>query len=405
MRKQCKYPGLVTGFGAVLLLFFLFLAFVIFPAVKQLLTLPNYVAAEELVAPREFKANVIFNDSLQDYPFSDLLIAHMRGAQKSIYAAVYSIDSVEIRDELYAAANRGIKVEIVLDYKKHIQHSKLFINPPKNLKIQELNTGNSTGNSYMHNKFTLFDIETEHASLLTGAWNWTILQEKIDPTFLMETSDPDILSIYIEEFERLYSGINSTKKFSDDKYKPFAKKILFDDCFVEIWFSPGIAKNSVNQRILDLIDSAQSNIKIMVWRITKPAIASALRNQSENGVKITIIVDDYNAKLNDSVFSKYKDVFNHKNIRIITDASRKIDTESLGFKDPAGLNSFLHHHMMIVDNKTVLFGTNNWSDRGSYKNDENIIVTDSESVVNAFKFSFENNFRALALTPDLSKPF
>jgi len=392
MNRKSHHSLLLFSLGAFTLLL-LSLAFLLFPFLKSILTVPHYVAAQELQLSRDFHASIFLNDALDSHIFSDLLIGKIQSSHETIQAAIYSIDSQEIRDELYAAANRGIQVSLVLDYRKHSQHAQLFLDPPENFRIIEVNTDSSYLSQYMHHKFVVFDGEMEDSTVLTGAWNWTILQEMLDPTFVLETQDPEVVSVYVEEFWRLAEGMNGTKKFGDDAYKPFARKLLYNDCFVEIWFAPGITKNSIKQRILDLIETSRKEIRIMVWRFTDGDIARALRRQAEKGIRITLIADDYNVHLRDSAFRTFDHLFDHENIDIITDAKRDISL-SQG-QVSSDLNSFLHHHTMIVDSELVLFGTNNWSERGAFQNDENMIVTDNDLIVQEFEKSFFYHFEAL----------
>lgn len=254
----------------------------------------------------------------------------------------------------------------------------------------EVNEGGGYG-GYMHNKFIIFDDET----VFTGSWNFTILQEALDFSYVFVSSDDEIVKPYVDEFSRLFKKVNSKKKFGDDFFKPFYKLIRFKDCFLEIWFSPGVGKNSVEQRIVDLVNSADKSLYIGIWEWTDFRVFSAVKKKALDGVKVFVLIDDYNEFLRDSVFFKNKGELNIPNFVVKNDSA--IGTFSLVdnvlVKDvDGGLNSFFHHHFIVVDDKVVVFGTGNFSDKGFFKNDENFIVTDNKDIVRRFSEFFQSKF-------------
>jgi len=48
---------------------------------------------------------------------------------------------------------------------------------------------------------------------------------------------------------------------------------------------------------------------------------------------------------------------------------------------------------MLLDNQIVIFGTNNWSAGGFYKNDESVMISSIPSLVSVFKNSFDYNYQ------------
>jgi len=338
----------------------------------------------------------IFNDKLVGYPFSDRLISEIKNAKKEILIAVYSVDSTEIVDELYKAADRGIKINIVFDFKKHTPHAKLFNKQHSNISIIEVGKPDDNQSSFMHNKFAIFD----NKLLFTGSWNWTILQETIDPTYVFITRDADLIKSYTEEFARLYNDKYSRKKFLINEYNPFYTQKSFSDSTIEIWFSPGIETNSIQKRTIDLINSSKKSIKILIWQMTDQAIAQAILEKAEEGIEIKIITDDEYIESDESGFVFLNEKINEKeldNIIVISDEKRN---EEVAKKYPqfSNLNSFLHHHMLIIDDEIAMIGTNNWSDKGAFDNDENIIICDDDRFIEELINSFDFNFNILNTT-------
>ena len=50
---------------------------------------------------------------------------------------------------------------------------------------------------------------------------------------------------------------------------------------------------------------------------------------------------------------------------------------------------------MIIDNQKIIFGTNNWSTWGFYKNDEDTILTNNKYLVTEFQKTFDYFYKTL----------
>ena len=365
----------------------------------------KYEAARELKVNRNLQMEIFFNDPLNKPIFTDLVIKAIDAAKRRVDIAIYSIDSEKIRDRLYAAVEKGISVSIVLDIKNREKNARFFENKPKNLQLVEVPLTEDKNQEYssMHDKFIIVDGDQPAGRLLMGSWNWTKLQEYFDPSFVIETTEPEIVKEYYREFLRLQSGKSGPKKFSDRDYNPFAAKIQFIDSFAEIWWSPGLRENSIQRRILDLIASATETIRVMGWQITDREIADKLVEKARAGVKVTILTDDYNFLRDYSVFPFLLDELSttpRLPLEIVDDSARTHDfLHQISAEQHINFNSFLHHHTLIVDNRTVLFGTNNWSQQAAFNNDESVIITNNEKIVGEFLQSFESNYRQLRQEP------
>ena len=78
-------------------------------------------------------------------------------------------------------------------------------------------------------------------------------------------------------------------------------------------------------------------------------------------------------------------IFTDSFIHLILEGDQRLEQENV--RDD--FNSFVHHHTLIVDDELVFTGTNNWSQGGFYYNDESIIVTDVQNVVDAYIKQFD----------------
>jgi phosphatidylserine/phosphatidylglycerophosphate/cardiolipin synthase-like enzyme len=349
---------------------------------------------------RDFAAELLFNNQPNQKPFTPLLVDEIKKAKSSIDLAMYSIDSNVLKDELYAAAKRGVNVNIVLSNNKKNQHHHLFADAPANVKTYDLGGDGDVNYNLMHHKFVIFDDGLPSQKLFTGSLNWTDLQELFDPSFVMATTDEAVVAVYSEEFKRLLVGKTGKLKLGVDGYRPWAANLNYNNGRVELWWSPGVREHIVKQRILDLVYSASSTIDAMVWQLSDRDIVNAFYKKANEGVKIRLIVDDFNAwnevsKVGELVTSS----LTNNNIEVVDDVARTLDftnhiLPNLSAKNK-DFNSFFHHHALIVDGQTLMAGTNNWSYSANFKNDESALVTTVKNLVSEYQKTFDFHYQHL----------
>lgn len=336
-----------------------------------------------------FSAKLHFNDELGTDNFTKLIVSALDSAQSRIELAMYSMDSVAITEALYRADARGVAINLIFSDKHIGGINNLFKNSHNHTKISFVSAAQA---GHMHHKFLIIDRESAKPKLFFGSYNFTDIQGKYDPSFILETGRPELANIFGEEFDRLDSGIHGGNKKSTN-FNPFAALIKYPEGFLEIWFSPGLGKNNIKERMIGLIKNSTNNIKIMAWNMTDKDLAAELALKAEQK-PVSLITDDYNWSIAGSVFPilwAEKERENLNNLEIITDAKRNQEVKNLTTQSNT-INSFLHHHLLIVDDQVAVFGTNNWGSNGFFRNDESIMVSNIPSLVQAFGESYLTNY-------------
>lgn len=386
-KKTKKILAII--FPLLLLLVAVFLVFSVVsyyqnPVVKEI------SPAKEIKINNSFSGEIFFNDQLGDKKLSSLVVSSINKAQQSIDLAMYSLDDLTIRNALIEAAHRGVVVNIVFSSKHEVSERNFFAGYED--KIKMLFVGNEN-NGYMHHKFMLIDKGLSSGQLFFGSYNFTEIQDKFDPSFLMITSREELVSLFSEEFARLSNNSWWLDK-RQANYNAFAARIEYQDGFLELWFPPSNNIFSLKSRMISLINQARNNIEVMVWYLTDSDIASAFLTKAKN-IPVSIITDDFNWSSAQSIFpamKRQKDRQGVDNLSFVTDENRT--KELLKIIPGSSLNSFLHHHTIIIDNEIVLFGTNNWSTGGFFRNDESVMISNISSIVEAFNQSYFNNLKA-----------
>ncbi|MBL7053579.1 DUF1669 domain-containing protein [Patescibacteria group bacterium] len=356
-----------------------------------------YLPKKEIVKNKDFQGEVFFNDSMHTSKLSDLITRSIDNSDSSIDMSIYSINNRIIVDFLNMAGKKGLDINLILDKSSKEKHERVF-KDISGLNINYLGDPLNKTGDYMHNKFTIFDKDTNQEKLLFGSFNYTGLQEKYDPSFVLETKNQAIIQAFKEEYNLLSEGLRGYKKIRINEYKPFNSKIFYNNGWVEVWFSPGFRKNSLKQRLIELIESADKSIDIIIWRFTDEDVAIAILKKAKQGVKVKIITDDYYIWSNNSMLDRlvnWSDKKTKKNIEIVSDLYRTLDLNNQIKTNKDYFNPYIHQHTLIVDKKVTLSGTNNWTYNGFFKNDESIIISNADFWVNAFQNSFHKHYNDL----------
>lgn len=349
--------------------------------------------AVSITTEKPVSAELLFNNEPGTDIFSERIVAEIGQAQHSLEIAMYAFSSVKLKAAVYEAQRRGVKVTIITDFRKRDNHEAFFADAVKDIK--RLDVGAETANKtiLMHHKFALIDRGELSQKLLFGSYNWTDLQEKYDPSFLMVSSNPELIASFGREFERLLAGQAGTQKLRDQAYHPWDLELKAAGYTSEVWFSPGREGDGIKARLSSLINSAQQEIQIMIWDFTDKELAVDLIRRARQGVKVTIITDTWNFYNKNSVFlylAEAKQRYKLDNFELIVDKLGG-DKNIVAVDAPdldEGFDPFLHLHVLIADGQKVLFGTNNWSRAGSYFNDESMMISEDPAIVAAFYQTF-----------------
>lgn len=132
------------------------------------------------------------------------------------------------------------------------------------------------------------------------------------------------------------------------------------------YFSPG---DDCLNHILELIDGCENSLDICVFTISDDRIKNALLNAHVENVAIRVISD--NDKLKDEG-SDIKEL-SQRGIAV------KIDTTPY----------HMHHKFMIVDGKTLLTGSYNWTRSAARFNQENVLSMQDANVISSFQEHFD----------------
>ena len=278
------------------------------------------------------------------------LVREINDTNSTIDIALYGFGDIEeVYSALKKAKARGVKIRAVVDYSKKMYE----LYPRTKDFIDEFRAKTDKSETIMHNKFFIFD----NKKVLTGSAN-------ISPTGLGGYSANTVLLInseviakrYKQEFEQMFEG-----KFSVLKNKI---KTAQDGC-ISVYFSP---KDNIKEVILENINSAKSEIYVSAFFLTQKEVINSLIEAGRRNVKVFIVQDAVGANnFKERVYRLRKE-----GILVIV--------ENWGGKN--------HEKTMMIDNKTLIIGSANFSNAGFTKNDENVVLIKDEQIARIYKKYF-----------------
>jgi cardiolipin hydrolase len=134
----------------------------------------------------------------------------------------------------------------------------------------------------------------------------------------------------------------------------------------KVFFSPG---ETCLSAILEHILATTKKIRICLFTISDNRISEALISKHNQGIDVRIISD------NDKRFDKGSD------IDALAAAGIPIRLDET--------DNHMHHKFALFDDSITLTGSYNWTRSAEKYNHENILITDSKSVLSAFERQFD----------------
>lgn len=310
----------------------------------------------------------------------DMLISYINACTSTLDIAIYNSFSASsttgIAGAINAAYNRGVQVRVIYDGST----SSVMI-PLLNLGIPILASPDSSFYGIMHNKFVLFDATNSDPNkpyVLTGSTNWTTSQiDGPDDNNIIVIQDQSLAQGYKIEFDEMWGSATMTPDLVNSKFGPYKTdntphNYIIGGKTIESYFSP---TDGTTSKIINAINSANSDIDIATMLITRSDISAAIINKFNSGiVKTNIVVDSQNPSGNQ--FSL---------LQAGLPANQAVIYTALGI---------MHHKFMVIDNfnstsdPLVLVGSHNWSNSAETRNDENTLIVHDANIANQYYQAF-----------------
>jgi phosphatidylserine/phosphatidylglycerophosphate/cardiolipin synthase-like enzyme len=381
----------------------------------------------------------------------EVLLKEIALAKKSIYIAVQELRLPLISQALIEKKNEGVDVRVVLENSynftvlaqkdtsvendhdaSRLTDLKAFVDTNKNGKFEksELETRDavymlqqakipviddrsdaSNGSGLMHHKFMIVDGKSTVVS--TANFTMSCIHGDLLATSSRGNSNSMILvqstnfaKIFNDEFAQLW-GNGKRGNFGQRKTYRGPMITTVKGIKITIQFSPTSQRHnwedSVNGLIGEHIAKAKQSIKALLFVFSDQKLASVMEARRNAGAEIGVIIEKNFANRD------YSELLDLMGLEMPNNGCR-YEADNHPWKNKAqeaGMavlpnGDVLHHKFAVIDRKTVIVGSQNWSDAANYINDETLLVIENTQIAEQYGQEYALVKRSALLGPSSS---
>ena len=299
------------------------------------------------------------------------LIEKINAAQTSIHIVSFEFDLTPVAEALIAAKQRGVDVRWVTDDEHGLEadgepgHGQFDMLERAGIEVRS-----DTRSALMHNKFWIFDNQV----VWTGSTNITEngIFKQDNNTIVIQSAA--LAAIYEREFQEMWEG-----QFGPRSPSTLDEQItnVNGSQIVVVFTSEDPA---LEQAIIPIVKSAMQSIRFMTFSFTDFPLAEAMIERSKNGVDVSGVFERVGS---DTEASELKTL-------ICADVPARRD----------GNPSFMHHKVIVIDERIVVTGSMNYSSNAEESNDENVLIIDNAEIARLYMQEFERVWN-MAAEPEL----
>src|SRR5438552_295684 len=304
------------------------------------------------------------------------LVKFIQGAKHSLDVAIYDMRNADVLKALKGMSTK-VQLHIVYDAGKAGGNSTT-VDPKVSTTGQAIDAAGlkafaqpvkEKGGHLMHDKFIVRD----GASVWSGSGNFTngglLLQD--NNFFTMDS--PAIAAAYSKIFGDLSSPGHSASHTSGVTTSPV--KIKIGNIPVTIFFSTEVgATESIETEIQSRLKGAKK-IRMMAMLVSDVGILASLLALKKQNIKG--VLDPHEMKV------VMKNKATDPNFWFANGDPRFVAANSHAFNGTGDKNDFMHNKVMIIDDKVVITGSYNFSEKAE-ANDENLLIFESAALAGAY---------------------
>lgn len=228
-----------------------------------------------------------------------------------------------------------------------------------------------------HHKFIVRDQGKAHEAVLTGSANFTTTDTHRNLNHVVIFHDIGVAAAYQSEFEQLWDGIFGERSPRLTTTDPLTLDI--EGSPVQILFSPD---NNPELRIVNEILKAQASAYFMMFTFAKSTTIDdvLLTRLQGGGFEVMGVLDGGQSA---QKWSPHK---------ALIKKGARLRRETLPN------NGKLHHKLLVLDDRTVIGGSFNYTGPANRYNDENLFLVRNADVAAFFKAEVKRVFKSRTLS-------
>ncbi len=337
-----------------------------------------------------------------------LVIDAIAQATMTVDLAVQELNLPLIAEALVTAQQRGVQVRVILenDYADSTQVEALQILTSGQIAQIDDTADGSAGSGLMHHKFIVID----QRQVVTGSANFTysgihgdadVLESRGNANMLLKMNSEVIAQLFTQEFDRMWGdgpGADLDSQFGLQKAPFAAQSIALPTGILTLQFSPLSETQpwiqSGNGLIARTLGQSARSIDLALFVFSDQLIANQLERQFETGTEIRALIDPQ------FIYRDYSEALDMLGVEI-PNQSCQIEVGNRPWARPlqaVGMPKLpvgdkLHHKFAVIDDATVVIGSQNWSHAANSENDETLLVIQNETVAAHFSREFDRLYQ------------
>jgi phosphatidylserine/phosphatidylglycerophosphate/cardiolipin synthase-like enzyme len=376
-----------------------------------------------------------------------LVLEAIAGAEQELLVAVQELSLPRVAQALAAKHRSGVRVQVVLEntystpwsqqheaelspHLRHRHHQLRALadrNRDGQLSTSERDQGDavailqragvpllddtadgSAGSGLMHSKYLVADRQV----VVTGSTNFTPSCVHGDPdsprtrgnvNHLLRLESAELAQLFAEDFARMWGdgpGGKADSRFGQAKASGGAQAVMVGGQQVQVLFAPH-RRDDPNQGLLLLastLEEARQRVDLALFVFSAQSLTDVIAELHGRGVAIRLLADPGFASRS---FSEILDLLGASlpDRNCLLEAGNKplqTPLEGVGMPRLAGGDK-LHHKLAVIDNRTVITGSFNWSPSAAHQNDEVLLVIDSPLLAAHFTREMDRLWRGADL--------
>ena len=274
----------------------------------------------------------------------------------------------------------------------------------------------SRGSGLMHHKFLIVD----QKAVITGSANFTssgihgdadAVSTRGNVNHLLRINSEQLARIFREEFEQLWGdgpGGVENSRFGRSKSNRDVQRATVGEHTIEVLFAPHSKNNPVHglHWISQQLSRARQRIDMALFVFSAQQLANTLQEKAKEAIQIRLLADPGFAS------RSYSEVLDLLGVAL-PDRDCKLERGNQPFAKPLrgvgtprlARGDKLHHKFAVIDNKTVITGSFNWSPSAAHTNDETLLVIHSPQLAKHFTREMDRLWDSaeLGITPHLQR--
>ncbi|MEL6261966.1 MAG: phospholipase D-like domain-containing protein [Cyanobacteria bacterium J06626_6] len=351
-----------------------------------------------------------------------VIVTAIDQSEISVDIAVQALNLPAIAQAIAGSARRGVQVRLILENQyaqpEAEQAEALQILNGSNIAKLDDTADGSKGSGLMHHKFLVVDQQL----VITGSANFTLSgihgdrdapESRGNANMLLKIDSPTVARAFTEEFNLMWGdgpGGAPDSEFGLQKAYRAPQTLSLPTGTLTLQFSPVSAskpwEQSVNGLIARTLSQATQSVDMALFVFSDQKIANQLETQVKAGTALRALIDP------GFIYRSYSEALDMLGI-VLPNQHCKVEDNNQPWTSPIHsvgspqlpAGDKLHHKFAIVDQQTVIVGSQNWSHAANTQNDETLMVIQNPTVAAHFNREFERLYRAplLGHTPAIQR--